>query len=351
MKIGIMTFHWAVNYGAVLQSYALIRHLRQAGYDVCDINYLPRRTIRKMRFFDIYFRRFAELKKIPPFRRFQKKYLRLSPKTYGCYKELLKIQNEYDAVIVGSDQIWNDSFLMGAEKGEPALSYFLDFLPANVPRLSYAASFGANELSKGIKEYAIPALKKFHAISVRENNAVGLLADEGIVAMTVCDPTLLLKPDDYETIIQGCRREENVALFNFMLRRGERSSDDTEAFLKNQVFAEKTRLGTDILSVERWLWALKNSDFIVTDSFHCVVFAILFHKPFLAVNDKNCAMNARIKTLVEKLGLEHRVIDCFDQEKILEIVKDDAFDWALVDSKREQWAAESAAFLCQALAK
>ncbi|MBQ3556199.1 MAG: polysaccharide pyruvyl transferase family protein [Oscillospiraceae bacterium] len=350
MKIGIMTFHWAANYGAVLQSYALAKHLEQAGHDVCDIDYLPRRSIWTLRFFDVYLRRFANLQMVPKFRRFRKRYLRLSPKTYHNYKNLLSIQNTYDAVIAGSDQIWNESFLMTAEK-EPTLSYFLDFLPDDVCRLSYAASFGSNEIPDGVKRHALAALKKFDAISVREENAAEFLADEGLSAVTVCDPTLLLGPEGYKTLVQGCCDQKKVALFNFMLRKGRSSSDDTESFLKNEVFAEKANLGKEILSVEQWLWTLKNSDFVVTDSFHCTVFAILFHKPFLAVNDKDCAMNARIKTLTQKLGLEHRVVDCFDRKKICEILEDDKFDWTAVDRRREQWAAESAAFLREALAQ
>ena len=344
MKIGVMTFHWAANYGAVLQAYALVEHLRQAGHETCDIDYLPRHTIWKSRFFDLYFRRFSNFWREAKFVSFRKRHLQLSPKTYRSHKDLMSIGNKYDAVVAGSDQIWNESFLMMAEK-EPVLSYFLDFLPSDVRRLSYAASFGANELPEDVKRCALPALKKFDAISVREENAVAFLAAEGIEAVAVCDPTLLLGPESYDNLVRGCNGKEPVALFNFMLRKGRSSSDDTEDFLKKECFAGKTNLGKEILSVEQWLWALKNSEFVVTDSFHCTVFAILFHKPFLAVNDKDCTMNARIKTLTQKLGLEHRVVDCFDPKKIGEILEDDKFDWGAVDQKREQWAAESAAFL------
>ena len=116
-------------------------------------------------------------------------------------------------------------------------------------------------------------------------------------------------------------------------------------------FSGKTNLGQGDLEVEQWLWKLKHSDFVITDSFHCTVFAILFHKPFLAVNDKDCSMNARIKTLTRRLGLEHRVIDTYDPERIRQIMADTEFDWDAVDEKRKEWAAESAAFLENALTR
>lgn len=349
MKIGIMTFHWAANYGAVLQAYALLEHLNNTGHEAQDINYLPRRAMLTNLFFDIYLRRFINIRRAAKFKRFRKRFLRISANTYSSYKELKRVGHTYDAVIAGSDQIWNESFLMTAEK-IPALSYFLGFLPENVLRVSYATSFGTNELSDNMKQYAVPALKKFHAISVREENAVGILAAEGLPSSAVCDPTLLVEPKGYDAILQACEKPQKTELFNFMLRRGRESSDRTEAFMID-FFSGKTNLGEGDLEVEQWLWKLKHSDFVITDSFHCTVFAILFHKPFLAVNDKDCSMNARIKTLTRRLGLEHRVIDTYDPERIRQIMADTEFDWDAVDEKRKEWAAESAAFLESALTR
>lgn len=348
MKIGVMTFHWATNYGAVLQSYALVKCLKEMGYEAEDINYLPRETMLKLRFFDLYLRRFANIKRSSIFKKFRKNVLTVSKKTYGSNRTLHGITNEYDAIITGSDQIWNKSFLMTAEK-KPTPSYFLDFVPENVLRISYAASFGSNELSEEVKKYGLPELRKFHAVSVRENNAVGLLGAEGIPAKAVCDPTLLLEPASYAEIIKPLDENDRVELFNFMLRTGRDSTDKTNQYMVDSLFAGKKSLGEAIIPVEDWLWKLKNSDFVVTDSFHCVVFSIIFHKPFLAINDKNCAMNARIRTLTERLGLAHRVLEEYDTEKIRKIVADQEFDWKSVDEKRRAWADESKEFLIQSL--
>ena len=197
--------------------------------------------------------------------------------------------------------------------------------------------------------YGISELKKFHGVSVREENAALLLQQEDIPAVMVCDPTLLLEPEDYAPIAEAAGNCQKTDIFNFMLRRGRSSSDDTEKYVLTDCFPRATNLGSGILTVEQWLWKLAHCDLVVTDSFHCTVFAILFHKPFLAVNDKDCAMNARIKTLTQRLGLEHRVVDTFDPDKIQKIIDADHIDWNSVDEKRRLWANESAQFLCKHL--
>lgn len=344
MKIGVMTFHWATNYGAVLQAYALVKYLCQSGHDAEDINYLPKRIMRRLRFFDFYLRRFTNIKRAGKIKSFRKKFLTVSKKNYGCHKDLCNMGAAYDAVIAGSDQIWNDSFLTTAEKTVTP-SYYLDFVPENVPRLSYAASFGTNELTRNILEYGIPELRKYRWVSVREENAVSMLRQAGISAAAVCDPTLLLEPEDYAPITAAVGRGRKTDVFNFMLRKGRSSSDNTEKFVLSECFPHGTQLGSGILTVEQWLWKLKHCDFVVTDSFHCAVFAILFHKPFLAVNDKDCPMNARIRTLTRRLGLEHRVVEAFEPERIRQITGSMDIDWAGVDEKRRQWAGESARLL------
>lgn len=343
MKIGVMTFHWANNYGAVLQSYALTTHLRRNGHQAELINYIPRRAIWTMRFFDLYLKRFENLKKIPIFKNFQKK-LPLSPKAYYNHKDLLSAGGRYDAVITGSDQIWNESFLMTAEK-TPTASYYLDFVPPNVRRLSYAASFGTNEITENLRRYGVVHLKQFDAVSVRENNAVEMLAQEDVAATSVCDPTLLLSAEDYASLVEKKPSDGKVDVFNFMLRTKRESSTQSEAYVLNHCFKDSSHLGAKSITVGQWLWKLQHCDFVVTDSFHCTVFAILFHKPFLAVNDRNCSMNARIKTLTQRLGLENRVIEEYDPVRIEQIVADDHMDWNYADQQRSRWAAESTRFL------
>ena len=347
-KVGIITFHWAPNYGAVLQAYALQKHLERFDIFVEDINYLPLRNILTLRFFDLYLRRFENIKKAKVMRKFRNKYLQLSPKIYFNNKGLFESQNKYDYVVAGSDQIWNESFMMTAEKNV-TLSYYLNFMLDDNKRISYAASFGTNEITANIEKYGIPELKRFKAVSVREENAVAMLKSYGIDAYFVCDPTLLIPVENYEYIIQNKKDNGTVNIFNYLLRGGRESSDLTEKYIIQEACKDMSHLDKKILSVEDWLWKIKTCDLVLTDSFHCTVFAILFHKTFIAINDKNCSMNARIQTLCKRLGLEHRILESYDQNRINGLLKTTDINWEEVDRKIKEWSKESTDFLLNAL--
>lgn len=346
-KIGVLTFHWAANYGAVLQAYALLKYLNDNGYDAEDVDYRPLRVMAKLKFFELYLRKIENIKRSLKINTFPKKFLKLSKHKYYNYSELHRTNGKYDVLICGSDQIWNESFLMTAEKN-PVPSYYLGFADDKTERISYAASFGTNALSENLKKYGVAELKKYSAVSVREENAVELLKNEGVDAVAVCDPTLLVEPEDYYAITDSCKKCDKVDVFNFMLRKGRESTDKTDMYVRNK-YSDKKLFNNRIVTVEQWLYSIKNSDFVVTDSFHCTVFSILFHKPFLAINDINCPMNARIRTLTQKLGLEDRVLEAYDEEKIESIISQSSIDWESVDKRRRDWANNSAVFLKDSL--
>jgi len=347
MKIGVMTFHWADNYGAVLQSFALVKYLNGRGHSAEDINYLPLRMYTRKRIKQLLFFQTDKLKKASCFRGFRKKFLRLSKKTYYSNRSLFTGTDKYDAVICGSDQIWNEVFCMMAER-KPTLSYFLNFVKNPQKKISYAASFGTNVMPTSLAKYALPELRTFDFISVRERTAVDMLGQNGIKAVLVCDPTFLLDAEDYQEIFSSCLGKEKIQLFNYMLRRGRESTDNTDDYVKNTIFSGKSNLGACTITPEEWLFQIYSCDCVVTDSFHGTVFAILFHKPFLSINDKNCTMNARIKTLLERVGLEDHMLEEYDEQKIKDILSL-SVDWAAVDALRKEWKAEAEGFLTKAL--
>ena len=236
---------------------------------------------------------------------------------------------------------------MTAEK-RPTLSYFLDFVPCDRCRISYAASFGTNEISKNLRMYAVSELEKFDLITVREDNAVEMLKKFGIKALPVCDPTLLLSQDDYSNIIAAANKPKKVSVFNYMLRRGRDSTDKTDEYIVKRVFNGRSNLGKCIVKPEEWVYLIKHCDFVVTDSFHGTVFAILFHRPFIAINDVNCSMNARISTLLYNLGLKDRMIEVYNEDTINKII-DSKIDWDQVDTKRDNWAKISSNLLVEAI--
>ena len=208
MKVGIMTFHWAANHGAVLQTYSLAKYLMDNyGIEVEIINYYPRNleisfynAIRVLKPWAV-FRKFKELKKeraIKPFR------LKL-PLTYRFYtnEELNEAKFDYDIVFVGSDQIWNPYFLMNGEN-KITPTYYLDFINGKTRKIAISASFGCNNFPNECKSIVLPLLNQFYAISVREKTGLDILNSMGISnGSLTADPTALITREEYLKKTEG----------------------------------------------------------------------------------------------------------------------------------------------------
>ena len=184
MKISILTFSKESNFGANLQCYALCKVLQGMGHqvDIIDIQ-LPK----------IKFSWYTTLLQIPQdilFFLFRKKHLNYFTKKYKTADQLQKGQHKSDLYIVGSDQVWNPDIT----KRLAPLVYFFSFLPDDVRRISYAASFGKESWqSPTLTDKVKMLLHKFNAVGVREQTGVSICKDTfGIDARLVADPTLLL---------------------------------------------------------------------------------------------------------------------------------------------------------------
>ena len=195
-KIGIFTFHRAFNYGAVWQCYALKCACESLGYKVETIDYNPQGDYRVS--YALHHRpmvAFSYLARMVQFGRFVRKYL--NPTVHAESHEWIK-QNppQDDIYIVGSDQVWSTVIV-----GKQLDSYLLDFAPAHVKRISYAASTGGNPLK--LNEYQLSELRKFMAISLREKQSVPDIQSKVNIPVTdVCDPSLLLPQEDYQKLEQ-----------------------------------------------------------------------------------------------------------------------------------------------------
>ena len=208
-KIEVITIHRNCNYGSVLQTYATQRIFKNLGYDCEVIDYIreqdtkqgllkrlkkkkkilknpiiPTKRACKKHIFPSY------LKKEHIFNRFLNRFINLSPQKYFSADDLKANIPVADAYCTGSDQIWNSFWNEGVIR-----PYYLDFLPEDSIRFSYASSIGKKNISSDEIEEIAPMLKKYKYISVRENNSVELLDKMGINNVTqVLDPTLYLNP-------------------------------------------------------------------------------------------------------------------------------------------------------------
>lgn len=333
MKIGILTITPNIGYGGIMQAYALQTILKKLGNEVEIINYRHKIGYKtKAKFFlkSVYkvfikgeFAKFSlnddYLYRAQKVSKFHQKYLNLS-ELVKTSKEFRCLANrKYDCIIVGSDQVWRPQYVVNI------YDYYLDGIRKGVYKMSYAASFGVNEwqYSKEQTRRCTKLLKEFGYISVRERSGIKLIADnlsENFKVDWDLDPTLLIYQNDYASLIQNVPKNKNT-LFTYIL-------DPT--FDKSQVvnkISKELNLGINEFNtraengmgvelklrvappVETWISGFRDADFIVTDSFHGMVFSIIFNKPFVVYINPNRGTE-RFTSLLSMLGLLDRMITC-----------------------------------------
>lgn len=346
MKVGILTFHRAYNYGAVLQTYALQSILRELGYDAfvvdynCDAVYSDykildwRRVIRKNPV-KMISQLFREIRKVPikikkknVFKPFIEQNLLLLP--------LSKI-SELDILIVGSDQVWNPNITKGFDN-----LYFGYNIKASCPLIAYAASTEIITLSDSNKRLYRDVLTRFNSISVREKRFAQYLQTLSIKTIqTVLDPTLLLRREQWEKFVNAI----NLNLDNYVLVYQARISDKIIPFAKNiakQIGAKVVVITSNVTSVvddncvvisdatpKDFVKYFAKARCAVTLSFHAVAFSILSRIPFYAIKSDD-GWNNRVESLLDELGLKHRFVS-LDSNIVFSNI-----DYICIDSKLEE---------------
>jgi len=329
MRIGIITFHWVTNYGAVLQAWALQEYLRQLGHDAELIDYYPpelkttlKKSIRTKKI-SVLLKNLNALHKERKFELFRQKRL-LCGRHYSTHTQLKQSPPEYDCYICGSDQIWHYNFVdyrQGSSVNN--FSYFLDFAPEEKKKVSYAASFGVDTYKEELIEGLKKNLDRFDAISLREQTGVTLVKQLGYEeAVLVPDPTLLLMQEHYNVLLDAPMKKKQA--FVYVLHHQERS---VEACIADAKAAGLKIVKPGACDIEAWLSGIRDSELVITNSFHGVVFSILFKVPFAAVLIDGSQMNDRLITLLTVLGLESRICQPGQCVENLEI------DWNAVDEK------------------
>ncbi|MBQ6848462.1 MAG: polysaccharide pyruvyl transferase family protein [Clostridia bacterium] len=337
MKIGILTFHWGANHGAILQTYALSRYLQQQGAEVEVIDYYPKNL--ELTFYNALrairpgavLRKCKELRKEKCLKDFRTRLPR--SKRYYTNAELQKADLPYDVLITGSDQIWNPSFLRYGE-GKVTPVYFLNFGGDNVKKLSVSASFGCHSYPEECKALAAPLLREFDGISVRENTGLDILASMGIEnACVTADPTALLPGDAYREL---CSAESDAnGVSTFILRK---QTAETNALLHKicRAFTIDKPVDIDLRSIPDWLAAIRDSRLVVTNSFHCVMMCLKLHTPFAVLLETGtmAGMNDRFVTLLAAMGLSDRIV--YREEDIPNVAKE--IDFSAVDAAMDRYA-------------
>ncbi len=309
-KVGIMTFHYAYNFGALMQTYALRKTImNMGGMQVDVINYKPATFRNKDE--DILDKGYLiQKKKID---NFAKKNLGIETEPTSNLNNI----GEYDYYITGSDQVWNPELPVFEETSE----YFLDFVPDDKVKIAYAASIGlriTEDFNTKLFEKNIP---RFDYLSVREQSYVSFIEQfTKKKCYGVFDPSFLLDKKYYEELIPDKESEKDYVMcvtYAGAVKRKVYDMVNRFSIKKNYKVVHMEKEKTPYLflneeetihyaGVEEMLWAVKNANIIITDSFHFMAFSIIFHKPFFVMSAG--PKNSRVNDLLEYLGLQDRVL-------------------------------------------
>ncbi|MBC3758491.1 polysaccharide pyruvyl transferase family protein [Hyunsoonleella sp. SJ7] len=348
-KVGILTFHYSNhNFGALLQTYAILNAVRTFGVEVKIIDFYPEKPKGiKHRLFD--FIRFALGYN---FTKFRKNYLDILATNDG----LESLNNKLDTFIVGSDQVWRYR-----DNHNNLCRYYFDFVNKENKKIAYAASFGLETWhgDKLITQKIKDLVNRFDNISVREQSGVEICKDVFQVESTlVLDSTLLLDKSYYEKIINGKLKTNSVEkniLSYMLLDDSDKNQSYFKAFAKTHNLKFKKLKGRKIShkydfwlfnSVSKWLYLIKHSEIVVTDSFHCTVFSIIFNKKFVVLANPERGVT-RIENLLGLIGRKDRLY--FDAYEVKEKVLKDDLDYEHINRVIEKEREASKSFLKKSL--
>lgn len=306
MRVSILTHPLGANYGGILQAFALSKYLQNMGYEVFVLNRNADMSFVKRMVKAIMVLLHHPRYNNPRYRhlvRFVKQHI---PYTKPLYSNVQMTdfvrKNNIQVAIVGSDQVWRAGFAMNY-----GYDYFLDFVPKDVTKLSYAASFGLSEWEYN-KEQTCKIrqlVNGFNTVSVREDEGVILCRKYmGVEAEHVLDPTMLLHADDYVPITSPRIVPENYVFVYWLGSAEEKQKAILHAKIADKKLVDISLRGSEpLMPVEDWLSYIKYADQVVTDSFHGCVFSILFGKQF-SICTNNSGGYGRLRSLFSMLGID-----------------------------------------------
>jgi hypothetical protein len=335
MRIGILTFHFAHNYGAVLQCFALQEYLKSLSENI-EVEVID---YRLQSITDVYkWFKLSRFRSKNPIKMMQKTLYEIGllnkrKRRFDAFESFINQRlnivpvstindNPYDTIFIGSDQVWNYHLTKGFDD-----YYWGTFQhPHKTKIVSYAASMQDNwpqELNEKIRE----RLRNFHRVSVRESTLAQTL-NRIIPEMdieTVVDPTLLLGRESWEQIALAPPIKES-----YLLVYQVEDSYKTRSIAKQ--IAERLNLQIIYLSAridcvnsplvegvspEGFVGLFKDADFVVCSSFHGTIFSLLFNKPFVSVK-MGLGKDNRVKSLLSLLKLESLFIEEFEDYQLFQ---------------------------------
>ena len=327
-KIGTITLPLSSNnYGGIIQAYALQRTISELGSETILLDRRQDKNLKNtliISIYKIFYPKYLSVHKNIniEFRNFIKKHIKTSP-TFSSHSKLaeyIKI-NQINTLVTGSDQVWRTKYSKTMYK-----DLFLDF--KDVRKFSYAASLGVDYWEDEEKKTTVnELLKDFTGISVREQSVINLFKDEFNQSVEQhVDPTMLLSKEDYKKDLNLIEKAD-VELLTYILDPQADKEKFIDGFAKQHGLTRK-KIGvknkinrstyknffnTKHDSIYEWLSSFMSAKFIIADSFHGVVFSILFNVPFIAIGNKSRGLS-RFISILTKFNLMNRLITDYNED-------------------------------------
>lgn len=315
----LLNFWTFKNAGGVLQAWALQNMVSDLGYSNILINYQ----------FNGY-EKFVE--------DFARKYLHVTDPCFN-YTELSKYNNLASTLIVGSDCVWgkwNEDFWFR----EIFMGSFTD---SNTKKIAYAPSFGESKYIGSVQEKEKNKywLQKFDRISLRESSGVNVLKKEFDVDGTlVLDPTLCLDAERYDELIKHSKYNKKGYILEYVIKKKSKTHESMDKKIKGKSIISFSQNELNDVSMEDWLYLIKNAKLFITSSYHGCCLAIKLNIPFWACpNSPKLGDTTRFDSLLGILGLKDRLLN---NEEDVQQIKDvyEPIDWdrvnAIVEKEKER---------------
>lgn len=345
-KILLLTLHSQNNnFGSVLQANSLYRYLEKCGADVTILNYRPyysngarspklfiKKLIVNTMFLSYYIKRTKNFNKILKQERQTKKITKRS--------ELSNVSNGYDIVMLGSDQVWNPSYLCGQDS-----AYYLDFA-SNNKKVSYAASIGTDNITDEELKDLVQKIEGFSCVSVREEVSAKQLQNSGRSdAQYVLDPVFLFDREYYRKLQVNQKRSGYILAY--IIHKDPLISNVVDYIaqkLNKKVilvggFASKCNADEFLRYIGpcEFLGLVDSADFVVTNSFHGLAFAHIYHKQFAAVMPHGNEL--RLENIINTAGTDNYVVNSVDDiEKCFVSIDYDEVDKRLDVMRKNSYA-------------
>ena len=365
MKIGILTHPFEKNYGGIVQNWALQHTLRKIGYDPVTVNwngnipswgeFLSFYTLRCVASYLYHLVKAPRInlpksplwrdKNTQGFQEFIKKNIRTTDIVYKANVSRF-VERNFDVLIVGSDQVWRPLYINPIE-----MMFFPFKKRAKQKKIAFSASFGTDqwEFTAQQTERCKQLIQDFDAVSLREKSGVELCRQFlGYPdAVWTLDPTLMVDREEYESLCVHVQRDKDGYQFEYIRDDNEVKKSlcqkvHRQLGLKRKRLSVDTRVSCDN-TIEDWLSSFRDARYVITDSFHGVVFCLIFHKPFALFYNPDRG-NTRFNSLIEQFPpMADRIVAGGKHP-------DASIDWAAIDSTIVKFRAGVLSFLKNSLA-